>query len=420
MESPPMFNSVEDECRYWKERAKLYHKEWTDVKQEYDEYVEQSRQMEAEMDATLDQKQSIIKDLSFTLSSLEKENESLKLKLQSHGIELANTERQMENLKTERDSLKVYLRQLEQKNDDLERAHRILNESIADFERMLDKAYEKNALLEMEVDEKEMLQEKLQRLMDETRDLKQELNVKTRNPLNGSVTNISESTTLSATIANGAVNNSDIAHEESSLNNTSLHNTSLHNTSLTNNLNNSPAVIPNYGEQHSLKKKPFSDSTNLLNGNAMTPSSRTSALNIVADMLRKLNLDKALLCPLCERFRCICDRSVRAAADSTSSCASTPTADNVGRLRRSVTNTFGSNNSMDTNATVTSTNTSYTDSDADVPEVSLRRIASRSNSSLNFGTNIFKRFADRMSGGNSISPSSTKTPMRTLNKNISK
>ncbi|XP_036219954.1 nuclear distribution protein nudE homolog isoform X2 [Bactrocera oleae] len=405
MESPPMFNSVEDECRYWKERAKLYHKEWTDVKQEYDEYVEQSRQMEAEMDATLDQKQSIIKDLRLTLSSLEKENESLKLKLQSHGIELANTERQMENFKTERDSLKVYLRQLEQKNDDLERAHRILNESIADFERMLDKAYEKNALLEMEVDEKEMLQEKLQRLMDETRDLKQELNVKTRNPLNGSVNNISESTTLSATIANGAVNNSDITHEEISLNNTSL----------THNLNNSPAVIPNYGEQHSLK-----NSTNLLNGNAMTPSSRTSALNIVADMLRKLNLDRALLCPLCERFRCICDRSVAAAADSTSSCASTPTTDSVGRLRRSLTNTFGSNNSMDTNATVTSTNTSYTDYDADVSDVSLRRIASRSNSSLNFGTNIFKRFADRMSGGNIIHPNSTKTPISTKNKNISK
>ncbi|XP_011183597.1 nuclear distribution protein nudE homolog isoform X2 [Zeugodacus cucurbitae] len=409
MESPPMFNSVEDECRYWKERAKLYHKEWTDVKQEYDEYVEQSRQMEAEMDATLDQKQSIIKDLRMTLSSLEKENESLKLKLQSHGIELANTERQMENLKTERDSLKVYLRQLEQKNDDLERAHRILNESIADFERMLDKAYEKNALLEMEVDEKEMLQEKLQRLMDETRDLKQELNVKTRNPLNGSVSNISETTTLSAPLTNGAVNNSDNTHEENSLNNTSLHSTSL-----THNLNNSPAVIPNYGEQHSLK-----NSTNLLNGNAMTPSSRTSALNIVADMLRKLNLERALLCPQCERFRCICDRSFAAAVDSTSSCAFTPTADNVGRLRRSLTNTFGSNNSMDTSATGTSTNTSCTDYDADASDVPLRRIGSRSNSSLNFGTNIFKRFADRMSGGNSNSPNTTKTPIRTSIKNIS-
>ncbi|XP_037929698.1 nuclear distribution protein nudE homolog, partial [Teleopsis dalmanni] len=78
MESPPMFNSVEDECRYWKERAKLYHKEWTDVKQEYDEYVEQSRQMEAEMDATIDQKLAVIKDLKMKVNVLEKENESLK------------------------------------------------------------------------------------------------------------------------------------------------------------------------------------------------------------------------------------------------------------------------------------------------------------------------------------------------------
>lgn len=65
--------------------------------------------------------------------------------------------------------MKDYLRRLEQKHDDLERAHRILKESFNDFERMLNKAYEKNALLELEVDEKEVLQEKLQRLMDETR-----------------------------------------------------------------------------------------------------------------------------------------------------------------------------------------------------------------------------------------------------------
>ncbi|XP_036335545.1 nuclear distribution protein nudE homolog isoform X2 [Rhagoletis pomonella] len=421
MESPPMFNSVEDECRYWKERAKLYHKEWTDVKQEYDEYVEQSRQMEAEMDATLEQKQSIIKDLRSTFSSLEKENESLKLKLQSHAIELANTERQLENLRNERDTLKLYLRQLEQKNDDLERAHRILNESIADFETMLDKAYEKNALLEMEVDEKEMLQEKLQRLMDETRDLKQELNVKTRNPLSGSVSNLSETTTQSTAVLNGTVNKADITHDTISPSNislsTTLNNISLNNTSLTNTLSNSPTVIPNYGEQHSLK-----NSSNLLNGNAMTPGSRTTALNIVADMLRKLNLDKTLLCSQCERFRCICDRTVAAAADSTSSSASTPVADGVGRLRRSVTSTFGSNNSVDTNATMTSssTNNSCAEYDADVADVSLRRTTSRSNSSLNFGTNIFKRFAERMSGGNGNFLNSTKTPPRTTNTNIPK
>lgn len=58
---------------------------------------------------------------------------------------------------------------MEQINDDLERAHRIVTESVTGFETMLNQAYEKNALLEIEVDEKEMLQVKLQRLMDETR-----------------------------------------------------------------------------------------------------------------------------------------------------------------------------------------------------------------------------------------------------------
>lgn len=52
------------------------------MKQEYDEYVEQSREMEAEMDATLEQKQSLIKDLRAKLNMLEKENDSLKVSVQ--------------------------------------------------------------------------------------------------------------------------------------------------------------------------------------------------------------------------------------------------------------------------------------------------------------------------------------------------
>lgn len=96
-------------------------------------------------------------------------NRLVQLKLDTQGIEMSNLDKQLETVKKELDSRKDYMRQLEQKNDDLERAHRILNESIVDFEKMLDKAYEKNAILEMEVDEKEVLREKLQRLMDETR-----------------------------------------------------------------------------------------------------------------------------------------------------------------------------------------------------------------------------------------------------------
>lgn len=45
----------------------------------------------------------------------------------------------------------------------------MVSESVSGFEAMLNQAYEKNAMLEMEVDEKEQMQINLQRLMDEAR-----------------------------------------------------------------------------------------------------------------------------------------------------------------------------------------------------------------------------------------------------------
>ncbi|KAH8415650.1 hypothetical protein KR222_007385, partial [Zaprionus bogoriensis] len=370
MEAPPMFNSVEDECRYWKERSKQYHKEWTDVKQEYDEYVEQSREMEAEMDATLEQKQSIIKDLRARLNMFEQENDSLKLKLDTQGIEMSNLDKQLETVKKERDSMKDYLRQLEQKNDDLERAHRILNESIVDFEKMLDKAYEKNAILEMEVDEKEMLREKLQRLMDETRDLKQELNVKARytpaaNGTAGSGGNSSMNS--SASLPNGIVANGDILlqHDNAASKASSISVSAL---------NDSLANRNEYNQQSSLKNP-----DNLINGNAMNASSRATALNIVADMLRKLNWDKALLCPDCQKFRCICERAALPSPASESS------------LFRRAFGSSSNNNSSNSDALATPCSES-----SDGSAAGLRRSSLSSLSSLQFGTNIFKRFAERM------------------------
>lgn len=61
------------------------------------------------------------------------------------------------------------VRILEQKNDDLERAERMRAETVAAFESSLNNAIERNAILESEIDEKESLKEKLQRLVDETR-----------------------------------------------------------------------------------------------------------------------------------------------------------------------------------------------------------------------------------------------------------
>uniref|UniRef100_A0A182T3U5 NUDE domain-containing protein n=1 Tax=Anopheles maculatus TaxID=74869 RepID=A0A182T3U5_9DIPT len=154
----------------------------------------------------------------------------------------------------ENEKLKVYIRELEQKNDDLERANRVASESVAEFESMLNQAYEKNALLELEVDEKERMQIKLQRLMDEARDLKQELKVRTLKP--DEKVDDDEATLLSPS--------SPLIIER--------------------NGNNGPpstALVPGGG----------------LGGlNApMAPSDRVSTLNIVADLLRRLDNMEAKL-----------------------------------------------------------------------------------------------------------------------------
>lgn len=84
-------------------------------------------------------------------------------------IETNSLEIECKQVTKEKDHLKSYVRELEQKNDDLERANRVATESVAGFEIMLNQAYEKNALLECEIDDKERMQIKLQRLMDEAR-----------------------------------------------------------------------------------------------------------------------------------------------------------------------------------------------------------------------------------------------------------
>ena len=92
-----------------------------------------------------------------------------KHKLNCHERDASSSETRLNQLLHERETLKTYIRELEQKNDDLERTNRVVSESVTGFEAMLNQAYEKNALLEMEIDEKEQMQINLQRLMDEAR-----------------------------------------------------------------------------------------------------------------------------------------------------------------------------------------------------------------------------------------------------------
>uniref|UniRef100_A0A182JK30 NUDE domain-containing protein n=1 Tax=Anopheles atroparvus TaxID=41427 RepID=A0A182JK30_ANOAO len=177
-----LFTSVEEECVYWKERCLKVSQERDDAQREFDDFTTESRQLEAELEMTVEQQEKKIRDLNQLVNQLHTENESYKRKMQYTENETNKIDADYRILAKENEKLKIYIRELEQKNDDLERANRVASESVAEFESMLNQAYEKNALLELEVDEKERMQIKLQRLMDEARDLKQELKVRTLKP----------------------------------------------------------------------------------------------------------------------------------------------------------------------------------------------------------------------------------------------
>uniref|UniRef100_A0A2M4ASY7 Putative tropomyosin n=1 Tax=Anopheles triannulatus TaxID=58253 RepID=A0A2M4ASY7_9DIPT len=177
-----LFTSVEEECRHWKERYLKVSQERDDAQREFDDFTAESRQLEAELEMTVEQQEKKIRDLNQMVTQLHSECESYKRKLQYNENESSKLDSDYRQLANENEKLKVYIRELEQKNDDLERANRVASESVVEFESMLNQAYEKNALLELEVDEKERMQIKLQRLMDEARDLKQELKVRTLKP----------------------------------------------------------------------------------------------------------------------------------------------------------------------------------------------------------------------------------------------
>lgn len=93
-----------------------------------------------------------------------------------HDVLVSKLNRQVTSLQEEVNTLKAealqqkqYIRQLEQVNDDLERSNRNALASVEDIEDRLNQVLEKNALLEVELYEKEELNVRVQRLKDEVR-----------------------------------------------------------------------------------------------------------------------------------------------------------------------------------------------------------------------------------------------------------
>ncbi|XP_026725008.1 nuclear distribution protein nudE homolog 1-like [Trichoplusia ni] len=244
MEYPRQSDS--ETLEYWKKQAKYYEQKVIDTQQELDEYTENSASLEKELEASLEQVERQNKDLENQNQRLKNEIETNKLERSQH--ETNALENELQALKIDKDKQGVYIRELEQKNDDLERGQRVISESVSYIESMLNQAYERNAVLESEVDEIENLRIRLQRATDEARDLKQELKVMEKVPKPKKGDESTESSLVNGHISNPSRTQVEIETQ----------------TSL---------MSPQKRE---------------INGNAMTPSSRVTAINIVGDLLRKV------------------------------------------------------------------------------------------------------------------------------------
>ncbi|VDK35727.1 unnamed protein product [Taenia asiatica] len=191
-----MASDETDDVKYWRGKAEEYKRLWEEEKEEFGEFQCNSKELETELETQLELLEKNNAELQAKVERLSIEVESNKAIIyclfsfpiqDKHDVLVSKLNRQVTSLQEEVTTLKAevlqqkqYIRQLEQVNDDLERSNRNALASVEDIEDRLNQVLEKNALLEVELYEKEELNVRVQRLKDEVRDLNQELNHRSR------------------------------------------------------------------------------------------------------------------------------------------------------------------------------------------------------------------------------------------------
>ena len=159
--------------------------------------------------------------------------------------------------------------------------------SLGDLESKLNEALETNAILQSDMESKDDLTETVQRLRDETRDLKQELAVRQKTSHNAS--------TLNSVLNSITKMDTSPPPTDAVLDRQGLVNAVQQQTTLNTILNELNLKQQQQQQEHQLHK------TQLINGisdykgsgqavSGMAPSARISALNFVGDALRKVTV----------------------------------------------------------------------------------------------------------------------------------
>ncbi|CAG8576973.1 16123_t:CDS:2, partial [Racocetra fulgida] len=142
---------------------------------ELDEVQTSARDFEEELLKELEQSEKIHKELRNKNETLKNEVDEWKQKYYQAKTECNVTatqlQREIDTLQSLKDKFIIKTRELELDNDDLERTERAAKSSLLDLENKYNKAIERNAILENELEGKNQLIVQVQRLKDELREL---------------------------------------------------------------------------------------------------------------------------------------------------------------------------------------------------------------------------------------------------------
>ncbi|CAF2411040.1 unnamed protein product [Rotaria sp. Silwood2] len=208
------------------ERYIEYRTRFERLENDFDEYQQSSLNYEQELEVQLKQLDSQTHRLQQELFVERTQNEQYRERseqtIKQFDKRLDQLQEELNACKNLNEKLTTYIRELEQTNDDLERSKRTLLDSLSTFETQLNRALEQNALLENELDEKQQLTETVQRLRDETRDLREELDVlhktnteKAMNVMNASIkgTPIVNSSRMKSILSEAAASGTTPTHD---------------------------------------------------------------------------------------------------------------------------------------------------------------------------------------------------------------
>lgn len=74
------FSSITEECAHWKRLCHEYAGKLKEAKQDNSDFVESSKELEAELEATLEQREKTIRDLKHSLNQIQNDNESIRVR----------------------------------------------------------------------------------------------------------------------------------------------------------------------------------------------------------------------------------------------------------------------------------------------------------------------------------------------------